>query len=64
MKLGGGKNEASTCFLSSSQETEEVLPAVELHFNYISRDRRRRRYVLLDDDPQQALQVNSPTPTG
>ncbi|KAM7365656.1 hypothetical protein PAMP_016571 [Pampus punctatissimus] len=38
-------------------ETEEMFPAVELQFNYISREKRRRRYVLLDDDPQQALQA-------
>ncbi|XP_062270667.1 LOW QUALITY PROTEIN: serine/threonine-protein kinase 11-interacting protein [Scomber scombrus] len=38
-------------------ETEEMLPAVELQFDYISREKRRRRYVLLDDDPQQALQA-------
>ncbi|XP_040888609.1 serine/threonine-protein kinase 11-interacting protein isoform X2 [Toxotes jaculatrix] len=38
-------------------DTEEMLPAVELQFDYISREKRRRRYVLLDDDPQQALQA-------
>ncbi|XP_010783732.1 serine/threonine-protein kinase 11-interacting protein [Notothenia coriiceps] len=38
-------------------ETEEMLPAVELHFDYISRDKKRRCYVVLDDDPQQALQA-------
>lgn len=38
-------------------ETEEMFPAVELQFDYISREKRRRRYVLLDDDPQQALQA-------
>ncbi|XP_070711928.1 serine/threonine-protein kinase 11-interacting protein isoform X3 [Pempheris klunzingeri] len=38
-------------------ETEEMLPAVELQFDYISREKRRRCYVLLDDDPQQALQA-------
>ncbi|XP_075904648.1 serine/threonine-protein kinase 11-interacting protein isoform X2 [Nelusetta ayraudi] len=37
-------------------ETEEILPAVELHFDYINRDKKRRRYLLLDDDPQ-ALQA-------
>lgn len=42
----------------SSQETEEMLPAVELQFSYINRDKKRRRYILLDDDPQQALQVH------
>uniref|UniRef100_A0A4W6F133 Serine/threonine-protein kinase 11-interacting protein n=1 Tax=Lates calcarifer TaxID=8187 RepID=A0A4W6F133_LATCA len=38
-------------------DTEEMRPAVELQFDYISREKRRRRYVLLDDDPQQALQA-------
>lgn len=35
-----------------------MLPAVELQFAYISREKQRRRYVLLDDDPHQALQVD------
>ncbi|KAI4831357.1 hypothetical protein KUCAC02_000903, partial [Chaenocephalus aceratus] len=30
-------------------ETEEMLPAVELHFDYISRDKKRRCYVALTD---------------
>nr|XP_020470912.1 serine/threonine-protein kinase 11-interacting protein isoform X2 [Monopterus albus] len=38
-------------------DKEEVLPAVELQFDYISREKKRRCYILLDDDPQQALQV-------
>ncbi|KAK2857023.1 hypothetical protein Q5P01_005758 [Channa striata] len=38
-------------------DTEEILPAVELQFDYISREKKRRRYVLLDEDPQQALQA-------
>ncbi|KAG7239293.1 hypothetical protein INR49_029258 [Caranx melampygus] len=37
--------------------TEEMLPAVELQFDYINRDKKKRRYVVLDDDPQQALQA-------
>ncbi|XP_034034142.1 serine/threonine-protein kinase 11-interacting protein [Thalassophryne amazonica] len=36
---------------------EETLPAVKLQFQYISKEKRRRCYVLLDDDPQQALQA-------
>nr|XP_046174205.1 serine/threonine-protein kinase 11-interacting protein-like isoform X4 [Oncorhynchus gorbuscha] len=40
----------------TEREVERTLPAVELHFRYISRERRRRRYVMLDDDPQEALQ--------
>ncbi|MGH0114466.1 UNVERIFIED_CONTAM: hypothetical protein FKN15_017766 [Acipenser sinensis] len=35
---------------------EETLPSLELHFSYVSRDRQRRRYVMLDENPQQALQ--------
>ncbi|KAI3366106.1 hypothetical protein L3Q82_009934, partial [Scortum barcoo] len=42
-------------------ETEEILPAVELQFDYISKEKRRRCYVLLDDDPQQALQALNDT---
>ena len=38
-----------------------MLPAVELHFDYISKDKRRRRYILLDDDPHHVLQVIKPT---
>lgn len=33
------------------------LPAVELQFDYINKEKRRRRYVLLDDHPQEALQA-------
>ncbi|XP_072303487.1 serine/threonine-protein kinase 11-interacting protein [Eucyclogobius newberryi] len=33
------------------------LPAVELQFDYISKDKQKRRYVLLDDHPQEALQA-------
>ncbi|MBN3308410.1 S11IP protein, partial [Amia calva] len=36
---------------------EQSLPALELHFSYISRARQRWRYVMLDENPQQALQV-------
>ncbi|KAM4710642.1 serine/threonine-protein kinase 11-interacting protein isoform 2-T2 [Anableps anableps] len=39
------------------EDAEDLLPAVELHFDYIVRTKRRRVYVLLDDDPQQAAQV-------
>ncbi|KAM4560256.1 serine/threonine-protein kinase 11-interacting protein [Odontesthes bonariensis] len=35
-------------------DAEAPFPAVELHFDYISKAKRRRCYVLLDDDPQQA----------
>uniref|UniRef100_A0A8C5HC36 Serine/threonine-protein kinase 11-interacting protein n=1 Tax=Gouania willdenowi TaxID=441366 RepID=A0A8C5HC36_GOUWI len=39
-------------------DTETFLPAVKLYFNYISRDKRKRCYVFLDDDPQQAQQAS------
>uniref|UniRef100_W5MSC7 Serine/threonine-protein kinase 11-interacting protein n=1 Tax=Lepisosteus oculatus TaxID=7918 RepID=W5MSC7_LEPOC len=39
-----------------SQGEEISLPVLELHFSYISRARQRRQYVMLDEDPQQALQ--------
>ncbi|XP_026157934.1 serine/threonine-protein kinase 11-interacting protein isoform X2 [Mastacembelus armatus] len=38
-------------------DTEEMRPAVSLQFHYISRAKKRRHYVLLDDDPQQSLQA-------
>ncbi|MEQ2204223.1 hypothetical protein XENOCAPTIV_009935, partial [Xenoophorus captivus] len=39
------------------EDTEGLFPALELHFDYIVKAKRRRCYVLLDDDPQQAAQV-------
>lgn len=38
-------------------EDSVKLPAVELQFDYISKEKQRRRYVLLDDHPQEALQT-------
>ncbi|XP_077424899.1 serine/threonine-protein kinase 11-interacting protein isoform X2 [Vanacampus margaritifer] len=37
------------------QETIAMFPAVEIQFDYIVKEKRWRCYVLLDDDPQQAL---------
>ncbi|XP_041834979.1 serine/threonine-protein kinase 11-interacting protein isoform X2 [Melanotaenia boesemani] len=37
-------------------DDEKLLPAVELHFDYINKAKQRRCYVLLDDDPQQVAQ--------
>ncbi|XP_012714356.2 serine/threonine-protein kinase 11-interacting protein isoform X1 [Fundulus heteroclitus] len=39
------------------EDREALFPAVELHFHYIVKSKRRRCYILLDDDPQQAAQV-------
>ncbi|XP_016398434.1 serine/threonine-protein kinase 11-interacting protein-like isoform X2 [Sinocyclocheilus rhinocerous] len=39
------------------EKVEMTHPALELHFRYISRERRKRCYVMLDDKPQEALQV-------
>ncbi|XP_053353628.1 serine/threonine-protein kinase 11-interacting protein isoform X2 [Clarias gariepinus] len=36
---------------------ESSYPALELHFNYVSPERQKQRYLILDDDPQEALQV-------
>ncbi|MEQ2173979.1 hypothetical protein GOODEAATRI_003050, partial [Goodea atripinnis] len=45
------------------EDTEGLFPALELHFDYIVKAKRRRCYVLLDDDPQQAAQVNRQSTT-
>ncbi|XP_073708377.1 serine/threonine-protein kinase 11-interacting protein [Garra rufa] len=39
------------------EKLERTYPALELHFRYISRERRKRCYIMLDDKPQEALQV-------
>ncbi|KAK7144517.1 hypothetical protein R3I94_010821 [Phoxinus phoxinus] len=39
------------------EKVERTHPALELHFRYISRERRKRCYIMLDDKPQEALQV-------
>ncbi|TSK62526.1 Serine/threonine-protein kinase 11-interacting protein [Bagarius yarrelli] len=36
---------------------ESFHSVLELRFSYISRERQRRNYLMLDDDPQEALQV-------
>ncbi|XP_033015682.1 serine/threonine-protein kinase 11-interacting protein [Lacerta agilis] len=46
-------------------ELERVFPVLTLHFSYIRKDRRKRRYVVLDDHPelcvQDLLRVLGPT---
>ncbi|XP_019712153.1 serine/threonine-protein kinase 11-interacting protein isoform X2 [Hippocampus comes] len=37
------------------RETKGMFPAVEIKFHYIMKEKRQRCYVLLDDDPKQAL---------
>ncbi|XP_048056843.1 serine/threonine-protein kinase 11-interacting protein [Megalobrama amblycephala] len=44
----------SSCTVENMERTQ---PALELHFRYISRERRKRCYIMLDDKPQEALQV-------
>lgn len=39
------------------QDLEQVFPVLTLHFSYIRKDRQRRKYVVLDDCPEQCLQV-------
>ncbi|KAL8182977.1 UNVERIFIED_CONTAM: hypothetical protein K2H54_010421 [Gekko kuhli] len=46
-------------------DLERVFPVLTLHFNYICKDRQKRRYVVLDDQPelcvQELLRVLKPT---
>ncbi|KAJ8247044.1 hypothetical protein GJAV_G00258140 [Gymnothorax javanicus] len=49
--------EVTTSQAAWTQKEEACLPAVELHFSYINRTRRRRRYVMLDDNPEQMQQA-------
>ncbi|XP_071291182.1 serine/threonine-protein kinase 11-interacting protein [Agelaius tricolor] len=37
-------------------DLERVFPVLTLHFSYIRKDRQKRRYVVLDDCPEQCLQ--------
>lgn len=43
---------------SSFQDLERVFPVLTLHFNYISKERQIRRYVVLDDYPELCVQVS------
>uniref|UniRef100_A0A803YL37 Serine/threonine-protein kinase 11-interacting protein n=1 Tax=Meleagris gallopavo TaxID=9103 RepID=A0A803YL37_MELGA len=38
-------------------DLERVFPVLILHFTYIRKDRQKRKYVVLDDCPEQCLQV-------
>ncbi|XP_053102711.1 serine/threonine-protein kinase 11-interacting protein isoform X2 [Hemicordylus capensis] len=46
-------------------ELERAFPVLTLHFSYICKDRQKRRYIVLDDDPelcvQNLLRVLAPT---
>ncbi|KFP26489.1 Serine/threonine-protein kinase 11-interacting protein, partial [Colius striatus] len=37
-------------------DLERIFPVLILHFSYIRKDRQKRRYVVLDDSPEQCLQ--------
>ncbi|CAM2100760.1 serine/threonine-protein kinase 11-interacting protein isoform X1 [Caretta caretta] len=37
-------------------DLERVFPVLTLHFSYIRKDRRKRRYVVLDDHPELCMQ--------
>ncbi|KAJ8416709.1 hypothetical protein AAFF_G00325870 [Aldrovandia affinis] len=47
----------SPCQAAWADKEEGHLPALELHFSYISRTRRRRCYVMLDDNPEEVRQA-------
>ncbi|PKU48390.1 serine threonine-protein kinase 11-interacting protein [Limosa lapponica baueri] len=38
------------------RDLERVFPVLTLHFSYIRKDRQKRKYVVLDDCPEQCLQ--------
>lgn len=44
----------TTCTIKNMKRTH---PGLELHFRYISRERQKRCYIMLDEKPQQELQV-------
>lgn len=39
------------------QDLERIFPVLTLHFSYIRKDRQKRKYVVLDDCPEQCVQV-------
>ncbi|TRY90331.1 hypothetical protein DNTS_015226 [Danionella cerebrum] len=43
----------ATCTL---EKLEKTLPSLELQFCYINRERQKRSYLMLDDNPQESLQ--------
>ncbi|KAI5613477.1 serine/threonine-protein kinase 11-interacting protein isoform X1, partial [Silurus asotus] len=43
--------------IGTKEGKESFYPVLELHFSYISHERQKRRYIVLDDDPEEALQV-------
>lgn len=48
---------SGTGVLCLLQDLERVFPVLTLHFSYIRKDRQKRKYVVLDDCPEQCLQV-------
>ncbi|XP_067843094.1 LOW QUALITY PROTEIN: serine/threonine-protein kinase 11-interacting protein [Heptranchias perlo] len=49
------ENNSESCL--SRQSRGQALPAVECCFSYIRRDKRRRKYVIMDKNPQEASQM-------
>ncbi|XP_064182885.1 serine/threonine-protein kinase 11-interacting protein isoform X1 [Anguilla rostrata] len=49
--------EVTTSLAAWTEKEETRLPAVDLHFSYINRTRRQRRYVMLDENPEQMQQA-------
>ncbi|KAK3557083.1 hypothetical protein QTP70_024751, partial [Hemibagrus guttatus] len=44
-------------FTCTEEGKERCHSVLELRFSYISHERQKRRYLMLDDDPQEALQI-------
>ncbi|NP_956582.2 serine/threonine-protein kinase 11-interacting protein [Danio rerio] len=57
VELDSLRDVVTTEALCTVEKVNETQPSVELHFRYISRERRKRCYIMLDDKPQESLQV-------
>ncbi|NXR48448.1 S11IP protein, partial [Hippolais icterina] len=50
------KNVETSELIWKRMDLERVFPVLTLHFSYIRKDRQKRKYVVLDDCPEQCLQ--------
>ncbi|XP_051568530.1 serine/threonine-protein kinase 11-interacting protein isoform X1 [Myxocyprinus asiaticus] len=57
LELDGLREVITAQTVCTVKEVEGIHPVLELHFRYISCERRKRCYIMLDDEPQEALQV-------
>ncbi|XP_030639233.1 LOW QUALITY PROTEIN: serine/threonine-protein kinase 11-interacting protein [Chanos chanos] len=57
LELDSLREVAATQVTWTEKGEEKLLPGLELHFRYINREKCRRCYAMLDDDPQQAVET-------